>query len=121
MKRGLLVVMIFLLLVNLTVYSYDDDDRGGRYMRDGFVGAASGVVGSFASGADSSDVWKGALAGMGVSLIGGAIADSMTSKQKKVSTVDKDSALSAENSYSQGYKDGYKQAQEKLKSEQEVK
>ena len=47
-------------------------------LRAGLLGAGAGAVGGAASGGKSRDIWKGALAGIGVNLIGGALLDSIS-------------------------------------------
>ena len=74
-------------------------------LRQGLLGAGAGAVGGAASGAKGRDVWKGALAGVGVNIIGGALLDSLSGeKVKKVEDVDSSGPRTA---YSDGYEDGY--------------
>ena len=74
-------------------------------LRQGLLGAGAGAIGGAASGAKGRDVWKGALAGVGVNIIGGALLDSMSGeKVRKVEEVDSSSPRTA---YSDGYEDGY--------------
>jgi len=75
-------------------------------LRQGLLGAGSGAVGGAASGAKGRDVWKGALAGAGVNIIGGALLDSMSGeKTADVKQVDSSTPRTA---YSDGYEDGYR-------------
>jgi hypothetical protein len=46
-------------------------------IRSGLLGAGAGAIGGAASGADSNDLWIGALTGAGVNIIGGSLLDLM--------------------------------------------
>ncbi len=74
-------------------------------LREGLLGAGAGAVGGAASGAKGRDVWKGALAGASVNIIGGALLGSMSGK--KVDDVKRVDNLSPRSAYSDGYEDGY--------------
>ena len=74
-------------------------------IREGLLGAGAGAVGGAVSGGDSDDLWKGALAGAGVNIIGGALLDSITGEQ--VGTVKEVRRLSSEDAYASGYNEGF--------------
>jgi len=74
-------------------------------LKEGIVGAGSGAVASWASGAKGKNVWKGALAGAGVNVVGGALLDSLSGEH--VESVDNVKSLPAEDAYSQGYREGF--------------
>ena len=85
-------------------------DRG--IVEEGLLGAGAGAVGGLASGAKGKNVWKGALAGAGVSVVGGALLDSAS--KEHVSTVDEVKSMPNNqdafmNGYKEGYNNGYKQ------------
>lgn len=75
-------------------------------LRAGLLGAGAGALGGAASGARGEDVWKGALAGAGINIIGGALLDAISGERVQrenyvVQTQPRDA-------YSMGYEDGYK-------------
>lgn len=99
-------IMTFLFIVPVSYAA----DRG--VLEEGLLGAGAGAVGGWASGAKGKNVWKGALAGAGVSVIGGAILDSASNEH--VSTVDEVKSMPTNqdaftNGYKEGYNNGYKQ------------
>ncbi len=97
MYKNILVVGVVLLLaftmpLEVMAGSRDSSDL----LRQGLLGAGAGAVGGAASGAKGRDVWKGALAGAGVNIIGGKVDNT----QRVDSTAPRDA-------YSQGYQEGY--------------
>ena len=54
------------------------NDSATRILRAGLLGAGAGAIGGAASGAKGKDIWKGALAGAGINIVGGALLDSLT-------------------------------------------
>jgi hypothetical protein len=53
-------------------------DAGIVVLRQGLLGAGTGAAATAATGGRGDAVWKGALIGMGVSVVGGAIIDILT-------------------------------------------
>jgi hypothetical protein len=112
MKRlcAILIMMTFAVsFLSIIPVSYAAD-RG--VLEEGLLGAGAGAVGGWASGAKSKNVWKGALAGAGVTVVGGALLDSAS--QEHVSTVDEVKSMPSNqdaftNGYKEGYNNGYKQ------------
>ncbi|MDD5681096.1 MAG: hypothetical protein PHI59_07625 [Candidatus Omnitrophica bacterium] len=101
---AVLVAMTFIAAFLFIVPVSYAADRG--IVEDGLIGAGAGAVGGWASGAKGKNVWKGALAGAGVSVVGGALLDS-TSKEH-VSTVDEVKSMpSNQDAFTNGYKEGY--------------
>jgi len=116
-KRSVfLFVMVFFL--SATFLNAGADDNSSNILREGLLGAGAGAVGGAASGAKGGDVWKGALAGAGVNILGGALLDSISGeKVKRVDTVQQKEPQDAygdgyndgfNNGYKQGYMQGYK-------------
>ena len=78
MKKTLVFLIITVFLAGLVPQSLAQDTSAMELLRAGLLGAGSGAVGGAASGAKGSDIWKGALAGAGVNIVGGALLDVMT-------------------------------------------
>ncbi len=104
MKRTFAIVMIIALLA-VGALSHAGQKTGGDILMEGLLGAGAGAVGGAVSGADSGDLWKGALAGAGVNIVGGALLDSITGEQ--VGTVDEVRGMPPENAYASGYNEGF--------------
>ncbi|MFH1594169.1 MAG: hypothetical protein ABID09_05695 [Candidatus Omnitrophota bacterium] len=98
-----LVVLVLFLSVNLECYGADKSSSD--LLKQGLLGAGSGVVGGLASGGKGRDVWKGALAGAGVNIVGGALLDSISGEH--VDRSDSVQTMDSTNAYSQGYNEGY--------------
>jgi hypothetical protein len=95
---------IFLFVFAMSGVSFADRNSS-KLLREGLLGAGAGAVGGAASGAKGGDVWKGALAGAGVNIVGGALLDSISGEQ--VNTVQKVDNTAPRQAYSNGYEDGY--------------
>jgi len=98
----------FLFVAPVTCAAEDGSD----VLKQGLLGAGAGAVGGWASGAKSKNVWKGALAGAGVNVVGNAILDS--SSNEHVSTTNEVQAMpnnqeAFTNGYKEGYNNGYKE------------
>ena len=50
-------------------------------LKQGLIGAGTGAVASAMTGAKGDAVWKGALAGAGVTVVGGALLDMLTGER----------------------------------------
>ena len=85
--------------------SYAGQKGAGDILRQGLLGAGAGAVGGAVSGAKGKYLWKGALAGAGVNIVGGILLDSITGE--KVGTVKEVEALSSQDAYSEGYSNGF--------------
>ena len=72
----LLVITLSIILLESPVHAQSNSSID--LLRSGLLGAGAGAVGGAASGAKGSEIWKGALAGAGVNIIGGALLDTMT-------------------------------------------
>ena len=127
MTRVCIIILAVLFLMGVAFTHASSD----KMLKDGLLGAGSGLAGGLASGAKGKDVWKGALAGAGVNLLGGMLLDNHSGEEvtseSNVKNLDSTSAYKQgyqdgfENGYKQGYregnKDGYKEGmQEGLKS-----
>ncbi|MBU4376227.1 MAG: hypothetical protein KKD29_01965 [Candidatus Omnitrophica bacterium] len=75
-------------------------------LKEGLLGAGAGAVGGWASGAKSKNVWKGALAGAGVNVVGNALLDS-SSNEHVATTNEVQSMPNNQEAFSNGYKEGY--------------
>ncbi len=104
--KKILSIFLILLLVGSCFADYClASSNSSDLLRQGLLGAGSGAVGGAASGAKGKDVWKGALAGAGVNILGGVLLDSISGeKVDKVERVDRTPSRTA---YSDGYEDGY--------------
>jgi hypothetical protein len=56
-------------------------------LKQGLLGAGTGAAASALTGAKGGDVWKGALTGMGVNVVGGALLDMVTTPSGTQRTV----------------------------------
>ena len=121
MKRIVTVMFIAMFFVAaLCVVSYGARRKtSADILKEGLLGAGSGALGGLASGAKGGDVWKGALAGAGVTIVGGALLDSISGEPvdsvQHVQTMDPENAYGSgykvgfNNGYKQGYTQGYKE------------
>lgn len=78
MKNILILSLISVFLLASVSPSIAQDSSAIDLLRAGLLGAGSGAIGGAASGAKGSEIWKGALAGAGVNIIGEALLDVMT-------------------------------------------
>ena len=102
MKFNSVVILVgFILLSTNPLYAGDPKET----LKDSLLGAGSGTVGAFASGAKAKDVWKGALAGTAVNVVGGAIVDGMSGE--RVTSVQRVQNMPGQDAYTQGYQAGY--------------
>jgi len=104
MKKIFAIFVIMMLFVAGSL-SYAGQKSAGDILKEGLLGAGAGAVGGVASGAKGKDLWKGALAGVGVNIVGGALLDSITGEQ--VGTVQEVQSMSSQDAYSKGYSDGF--------------
>ena len=108
MKKILIVMLIAAFVLTGSV-CYAAEKKS--ILREGLLGAGAGAVGGLASGAKGGDVWKGALAGAGVNIIGGALLDSISGEKvgsaQDVESMDSKSAFGT--GYKEGFNSGYKQ------------
>ena len=77
MKKFIIITIIGALIVSVAV-PCSAQKSAADLIRAGLLGAGAGAIGSSVSGADGGDIWKGALAGAGVNIIGGALLDVIT-------------------------------------------
>ena len=76
MKRTtIFTVVLFVMSVALCAQARADSVT---IIRQGLLGAGTGAIATAVSGAKGEDVWKGALVGAGVNVIGGALLDVIT-------------------------------------------
>jgi hypothetical protein len=73
LKAGVVVLMAFMASISFA------ESSGVDIIRQGLLGAGSGVIGGAVSGGKSEDLWIGALTGAGVNIIGGSLLDMITS------------------------------------------
>lgn len=81
------------------------DSNSSDILKQGLLGAGSGSIGALASGAKGKDVWKGALAGSAVNVVGGALLDSASGE--KVQQVQQVQSMPGQDAFTQGYQQGY--------------
>jgi len=116
-------------------------------LKQGLIGAGTGAVATAMSGAKGDAVWKGALAGAGITVVGGALLDMLTGEQVGTVTYVREAPLTYarqaqpataampmwrgrqysasqriyrdgfRNGYRQGYRDGYENAANDMSSE----
>ena len=72
--------MIVLVLISATACTAVYADSVA-ILKQGLLGAGSGAVASAMSGGRNDRIWQGALAGAGVTVIGGALLDMLTGQQ----------------------------------------
>lgn len=105
MKNKILIVIIvlsFSIASSLPVFA---ERRSSDLLRQGLLGAGAGAVGGAASGAKGRDVWKGALAGAGVNILGGMLLDSISGEKVRSESHVKEKGST--DAYGMGYQDGF--------------
>jgi hypothetical protein len=129
MKR--LSILIIVCLVSATFYSTAYAD-GAAVLKQGLLGAGTGAVASAMSGGRGDHVWQSALAGAGITVVGGALLDMLTGERVGAVTYVRDVRPAAivtpvrrmrpntayrrvykqgfRNGYTRGYRDGYEDA-----------
>lgn len=75
MKKFLILSLVAIFALSSPIESFAQQRGATDILRSGLLGAGAGALGGAASGADGDDWWKGALAGAGVNIIGGALLD----------------------------------------------
>jgi len=114
MKKIILMVVSCVLLAGWCVDAYAADS-GIIILRQGLLGAGTGAVATAATGGRGDAVWKGALIGMGVNVVGGALLDVLTQPSTQYVVVDRPAARPnpytsrARRIYRAGYRTGYRQ------------
>ena len=103
--KGVLLVSAMTILLMASSLSYAGQKDSRNILREGLLGAGAGAVGGAVSGADGGDLWKGALAGAGVNIVGGVLLDSISGEQ--VGTVDEVESMNPRGAYSEGYQSGF--------------
>ncbi len=78
MKKALVVVAAVIFTITFCATTYADSRS---VLKQGLLGAGTGAVATAMSGAKGDDIWKGALAGAGVNVVGGALFDILTGEQ----------------------------------------
>ena len=105
MKKLFAVTFIIAAFFVADCLTYAGSNDSGQIIKSGLLGAGSGLVGGLASGGKGKDVWKGALAGAGVNIVGGALLDSISGEHvERTSNV---SPLNSQDAYARGYSEGY--------------
>jgi hypothetical protein len=86
MKKIIMMVVVIGLIAGATGTAKAE---GGSIavIRQGLLGAGTGAVATAMSGAKGDDIWKGALVGMGVNVVGGALLDIITTPSGQRQTV----------------------------------
>jgi len=102
MKKMCIVAVVIAAFLAASSFSYAEDKD---ILKQGLLGAGAGAAGSWASGAKGKNVWKGALAGAGVNVVGGALLDSMSGEH--VDTVEHVQKMDSQDAYKEGYNDGF--------------
>ncbi|MFC1576202.1 hypothetical protein ACFL3J_00875 [Candidatus Omnitrophota bacterium] len=98
------VLIIVVLAVSVSIPCLAQKDAA-VLLREGLLGAGAGAVGGLASGADGSDVWKGALTGAGINIVGGLLLDSISGE--RVDKVERVKVMQPQDAYSQAYQEGF--------------
>ena len=94
------------LVIAVSPVSYAAEKKSSSdILKEGVLGAGAGALGGLASGAKGGDLWKGALAGAGVTIVGGALLDAMSGE--KVGSVQNVQSMDPQNAFSSGYKEGF--------------
>lgn len=102
---GLLVVAFVLSGILVAPQIYAKDQSSSDILKQGLLGAGAGAVGA-SVGKGKGGAWKGALAGAGVNVVGGALLDSMSGEHVST-TQEVQSMPSNQDAYGTGYKEGY--------------
>jgi hypothetical protein len=85
MRKILTIIVAVFFLEAYLVPNCPADDFAS-ILKSGLLGAGAGAVGGAASGAKGRDVWKGALAGAAVNVVGGALLEAMSQKSAPTRT-----------------------------------
>jgi len=85
MKKSF-VILLILMSNAVFVLSCSAQDSAISIIRSGLLGAGAGAVGGAASGAKGGEIWKGALAGAGTNIVGGALLDVLTQQNTPATT-----------------------------------
>ncbi len=78
MRAISILVMMAFILASFSVAAYAD---GIAILRQGLLGAGTGAIATAATGGKGDRVWKGALIGAGVNVVGGALLDVLTGER----------------------------------------
>ena len=78
MRSVSVLVMIVFILASFSAAAYAD---GIAILRQGLLGAGTGAIATAATGGKGDHVWKGALIGAGVNVVGGALLDVLTGER----------------------------------------
>jgi len=105
MKKITIILLIALFVTAIGTLSYARGKSSSDILKEGLLGGGAGAIGGLASGAKGGNVWKGALAGAGVTIVGGALLDSMSGE--KVNSVDRVEQMPSSDAYGAGYKEGF--------------
>ncbi|MBL7157969.1 MAG: hypothetical protein ISS91_00440 [Candidatus Omnitrophica bacterium] len=105
MRKVTSILLITILVFSLATISYARGKSSSDILKEGLLGGGAGAIGGLASGAKGGNVWKGALAGAGVTIVGGALLDSMSGE--KVDSVDRVEQMPSSDAYGAGYKEGF--------------
>jgi hypothetical protein len=83
------IIMMVVVLGLISGFAGAAKAEGGSIavIRQGLLGAGTGAVATAMSGAKGDDIWKGALVGMGVNVVGGALLDIITTPSGRRETV----------------------------------
>ena len=110
MKKIGISLIIIVLTVSFVVPCFAQRSSSANILRAGLLGAGAGALGGVASGARGEDVWKGALAGAGTNIIGGALLDSISGEtvQQEAGVAQMPSRDAYSTGYQEGYANGYK-------------
>ena len=76
--RKLLTALSLAACITVWTASAHAESAAIAILKQGLLGAGTGAAASALSGAKGGDVWKGALTGMGVNVVGGALIDMIT-------------------------------------------
>mgnify|MGYP003394945239 CR=1 FL=1 len=126
-----LSILIIVCLLSITLYSTAYADNIA-VLKQGLLGAGTGAVASAMSGGRGDRIWQSALAGAGITVVGGAFLDMLTGERVDTVTYVRNTRPAVvvtpirrarpntsyrrvykqgfRNGYSQGYRDGYKDA-----------
>lgn len=75
MRNVIVIIASICFVVSTASYGLAQEDAATRILKSGLVGAGSGAL---AAGMSGGDAGKGALIGMGTSVIGGALLDMLS-------------------------------------------
>lgn len=84
--KKLFAILLVLAFNTVFVLSCQAQDGAMSIIRSGLLGAGAGAVGGAASGAKGGEIWKGALAGAGTNIVGGALLDVLTQQNTTTAT-----------------------------------